>query len=65
MADATDLSETCRRLRELDAAIGAQRRLIAELKVQDLDAGGERQRLTELLAELDTFLREFSLNHAA
>jgi hypothetical protein len=65
MADATDLPETCRRLRELEAAIGAQRKLVAELKAQDLDVDGERQRLMQLLAELDAFLHGLRLNEAA
>jgi hypothetical protein len=65
MADATSLPETCRHLRELDAAISAQRRLVAALKAQDLDTEVERRRLTQLLAELDSFLRELNLHHAA
>jgi hypothetical protein len=51
-----------RLLRELEASISAQRKFIAGLEARGMDSTGERQRLAELLAELDAVLRRGALS---
>ena len=56
------MNATCQRLKELEDAIVSQRRLVA---LND-DNVAARARLTELLVELDQFLRSCgTLNRAA
>jgi septal ring factor EnvC (AmiA/AmiB activator) len=57
MSAERQMTSTCRRLRKLEATIEAQRRVIDDLKAQHIDDQKERQRLAELLAELDEVIR--------
>jgi hypothetical protein len=50
-----------RLLRDLEASISAQRKFIVSLEARGLDTAGERQRLAELLAELDAVLHRGQL----
>jgi len=59
------MRSVCKRLRQLEEAIVKQRRLIAERTKQKLEPVGERERLAELLAELDDVLRRNALRSAA
>jgi hypothetical protein len=53
-----DAWAACLQLRELEKQIAIQRKFVADLKAQELDAEGEGERLTELLSQLDRLLRE-------
>jgi uncharacterized coiled-coil protein SlyX len=46
----------CRRLKQLEDAIAAQRRFINELRSQGLDTEGEQEHLKDLLTDLDRVL---------
>lgn len=50
-----------RLLRELEASISAQRKFIVSLESRGLSAAGERERLAELLTELDAVLHRGEL----
>lgn len=50
-----------RLLRELEASISAQRKFIVSLESRGLEASGERERLAELLSELDAVLQRGEL----
>jgi hypothetical protein len=51
-----ELPETCRRLRQLEDAIAAQRKIIAHEKGADMSAA--RERLAQLLRTLDRLLKD-------
>lgn len=51
-----DAQDLCRRLVALEDKIAAQRKFIGQLRAQELDAAGERERLRDLLVELDRLL---------
>jgi hypothetical protein len=57
MSAERQMTSTCRRLRTLEATIEAQRRVIDDRKAQHIDDQKERQRLAELLTELDEVIR--------
>jgi len=54
------LRQACRRLRELEEAISAQRKLIAAESI-GCDAAAERAHLGRLLSDLDEMLAECNL----
>jgi len=51
------MRETCEHLRELEDAIVAQRKVIGNLERRGLECLSERERLAELLRNLDATLR--------
>jgi hypothetical protein len=60
-----ELLKACRRLRELEAAIAAQRRLVENSRPHEAEGARARERLSALLLQLDVLLGTASMDRAA